>query len=285
MDGWKLLVEDKIREFLREDTGYGDITSTALIDMRRKARARLFLRKDGVAAGLEEAGVVFTLLGCTVVSVEEDGSRVPAGKTVMEVHGAARALLSGERTVLNIVGRMSGIASTVAEVVSKVAQVNPVVRVAATRKTAPGLRELDKKAVELGGGDTHRLRLDDCVIIKDNHLKFGFTIREAVATARRRVSFTKKLEVEVRTLEEAVEAADAGADIIMFDNMAPHEIRSCLSALDERGLRKGRLFEASGGITLENVVEYAGTGVDIVSMGFLTHSVRNMDAKLEIEPV
>jgi len=138
--------------------------------------------------------------------------------------------------------------------------------------------------VELGGGDTHRFRLDDCVLIKDNHLNFGLTIGEAVERARRLVSFTKKVEVEVRTPEDAAEAVETGADIIMFDNMAPDDIRGCLSALDEHGIREGPIFEASGGITPENLGEYAGTGVDIVSMGCLTHSVRNLNVKLEIEP-
>lgn len=279
----KPLIEDKIKDFLKEDTGYGDITTAALIDGGIKARAQLFLRKDGVAAGLEEAAIAFTLLGCKVVPFERDGSRVPAGRPLMEVHGPAWALLACERTVLNLVGRMSGIATTVSEAMSAATRVNPAMRVAATRKTAPGLRELDKRAVELGGGDTHRLRLDDCVLIKDNHLKLGLTVGEAIAKARRNVSFTKKIEVEVRSLEEAAEAAEADADMIMFDNMSPGEIMSCFSALDERGLKEGRIFEASGGITMDNVTEYAGTGVDVISMGSLTHSVRNLDAKLEIE--
>ena len=132
---------------------------------------------------------------------------------------------------------MSGIATTVAEIVSRVTRINKAVRVAATRKTAPGLRELDKKAVKLGGGDTHRLRLDDCVLIKDNHLKFGLTVEEAIKKARRKVSFTKKVEVEVKSQKEAIEASEAGADIIMFDNMSPTEIRNCLHALDERDFR------------------------------------------------
>ena len=279
-----VLTEEKIKEFLREDIGYGDITSASLLEDGQQARARILSRENGVAAGLEEAAAVFALLGCTVKLLEEDSERVTAGSVVMEVWGSAKAILAGERTALNLLGRMSGIATEVAAIASKVAQSNPSIRVAATRKTAPGLRELDKRAVELGGGDTHRLRLDDCVLIKDNHLSLGLSVGEAVARARRRVSFTKKIEIEVRSLEQAVEAAEAGADIIMFDNMPPSEIRRCLSALSGRGLRKGRLFEASGGITIENVEEYAATGVDILSMGYLTHSVRSLNVKLELEP-
>lgn len=284
MGGHGVLTDEKIREFLREDIGYGDITSASLLEDGQQAQARVLFKEDGVAAGLEEAAAVFALLGCTVKLLEEDGSRVASGSVVMEIWGRARVILAGERTVLNLLGRMSGIATAVDTVVSKVAQVSPSVRVAATRKTAPGLRDLDKRAVELGGGDTHRLRLDDCVLIKDNHLKLGLSVGEAVTRARRRVSFTKKVEVEVRSLEQAAEAAEAGADIIMFDNMLPSEISRCLSALSGRGLREGRLFEASGGITIENVEGFAATGVDILSMGCLTHSVRSLNVKLELEP-
>ena len=276
---------EKIREFLKEDIGHGDITSSSLIEADQRAKARLFYREAGVAAGLEEVTMVFEVLGCDVVAHASDGERVSPGDILLEVEGPARAILSGERTALNIVGRMAGIATAVAEAQRIASEASPSVRVAATRKTLPGLRELDKKAVSLGGGDTHRLRLDDCVLIKDNHLELVPSITDAIGRARERVSFTKKIEVEVRTLAEAEEAAEAGADIVMFDNMSPGEIRICLAALKERGLHMGRLFEASGGITHENLFEYAGSGVDIVSMGSLTHSVRSLNVKLEIEMV
>lgn len=276
---------EKIREFLREDIGHGDITSSSLIEVDQRAKARLFYREAGIAAGLEEAAMVFEILGCAVVSHACDGESVNPGDTLMEIEGPARAILSGERTALNIVGRMAGIATAVAEAQRIASEASPSVRVAATRKTLPGLRELDKKAVSLGGGDTHRLRLDDCVLIKDNHLELVPSITDAVRRAKEHVSFTKKIEVEVRTLAEAAEAAEAGADIVMFDNMSPGEIRICLGALKGRGLHEGRLFEASGGITHENLADYAGSGVDIVSMGSLTHSVRSLNVKIEIEMV
>jgi nicotinate-nucleotide pyrophosphorylase (carboxylating) len=275
----------QIRKYLEEDIGHGDITSSALIEADQRARARLFYREAGVAAGLEEATMVFEILGCDVISLASDGESVNPGDTLMEIDGSARAILSGERTALNIVGRMAGIATAVSEAQRIASEASPSVRVAATRKTLPGLRELDKKAVSFGGGDTHRLRLDDCVLIKDNHLELVPSITDAVGRARERVSFTKKIEVEVRSLAEAVEAAEAGADIVMFDNMGPGEIRKCFDALKEKGLHEGRLFEASGGITLKNLIEYVGSGVDIVSMGSLTHSVRSLNVKLEIEMV
>ena len=276
---------EKIGDFLKEDIGHGDITSSSLIEADQRAKARLFYREAGVAAGLVEAAMVFEVLGCDVVAYISDGESVNPGDTLMEVAGPARSILSGERTALNIVGRMAGIATAVAEAQRIASEASPSVRVAGTRKTLPGLRELDKKAVSLGGGDTHRLRLDDCVLIKDNHLELVPSITDAIRRARKGGSFTKKIEVEVRSLAEAEEAAEAGADIVMFDNMSPGKIRICLDVLNERGLHEGRLFEASGGITHENLAEYAGSGVDIVSMGSLTHSVRSLNVKLEIEMV
>jgi nicotinate-nucleotide pyrophosphorylase (carboxylating) len=285
MDGSRLLDLEKIRGFLREDIGFGDITSISLIPEGQRARARLFFREPGVAAGLEEAVALFDMLGCGAELRKRDGERVKAGEVLLEVEGPARALLSGERTAINIVAHMSGIATATAEVASKARKINPAVRVAATRKTLPGLRELEKKAVELGGGDPHRLRLDDCVLIKDNHLELVPSITEAVRRARERVSFTKKIEVEARSLDQAEEAARAGADIVMFDNMPPAEIRRCLDSLEGKGLRAGRLYEASGGITAENAGEYAAIGIDVISLGSLTHSSRSLDVKLEIRMI
>ena len=276
------LMEDQLRDFLKEDLGYGDITSEALIPAEQRAHARLFYRENGVAAGLEEARIIFTILGCEVTQLERDGNWVSAGGTLLELDGPARSLLMGERVALNVVSHMAGIATATAEVVEKVRKTNPNTRVAATRKTTPGLRALEKRAVELGGGDTHRLGLDDCVLIKDNHLELLPSISDAVKLAKKHVSFTKKIEVEVRCFEEAEEAALAGADIVMFDNMDPPTIRECLRRLSEAGLRTSCIYEASGDITEENAADYAAAGVDVVSLGCLTHSVRALDVKLEI---
>ena len=276
------LRQEQLKIFLSEDLGYGDITSEALIPQEQRAHAHLFFKEKGVTAGLEEASVIFTMLDCEVKHLERDGNWVPPGKVLLEFDGPARSLLLGERVALNLISHMAGIATATAKVVERVRKISPSTRVAATRKTTPGLRDLEKRAVELGGGDTHRLGLDDCVLIKDNHLELLPNISEAVHLARRRISFTKKIEVEVRGHEEAEEAARAGADIIMFDNMEPSAIRESLRRLEEAHLRAGRLFEASGGITAENAADYAGTGVDVVSLGSLTHSVRALDVKLEI---
>ncbi|MHA2309632.1 MAG: carboxylating nicotinate-nucleotide diphosphorylase, partial [Candidatus Heimdallarchaeaceae archaeon] len=210
------LITDKIKEFLKEDIGYADITSKTLIPSNQKAKAFLYFREHAVSSGLEEAKTVFEILSCKVNQITEDGLVVEPKETLLEITGPANLILSGERTALNIVGRMAGIATITAKTKKIAMEINPEIIIAATRKTMPGLRQLDKKAVEHGGGDPHRFRLDDCVLIKDNHLKLIPSITEAVNRVKNNISFTKKIEVEVQNCDEAVEAARAGADIIMF---------------------------------------------------------------------
>ena len=276
---------DRIKEFLDEDIGYGDITSSTLIPEDQMAKAKLYFKEPGVASGLVEAAIVFEVLGCEVNAHSKDGEEVEERQVLLTVNGPARALLMGERLALNIVGRMAGIATQTTKVVSAVKEKNIKTRVAATRKTLPGLREFDKRAVEHGGGDPHRFRLDDCVLIKDNHLELVPSITEAVKRARDGISFTKMVEIEVRSLAGAEEAARAGADIIMLDNIEPPMIAEWLGELDRKGLREGFIYEASGGITFDNAAAYAAAGVDIISLGALTHSVRSLDVKFEIEMV
>lgn len=274
---------DKIKDFLNEDIGYGDITSDTLIPSSQQAKGILYYKEPGIISGLNEASIVFETLGCKVHRNAVDGEWTEARNTLLTVEGSARALLMGERLALNIVGRMAGIATQTSSLVKEISKKNLKTRVAATRKTLPGFRDFDKKAVIHGGGDPHRFRLDDCVLIKDNHLELVPSITDAVKCARAIISFTKKIEVEVRSLEEAIEAAKAGADIIMFDNMTPDDIRLNLDELKKLGLIEGIVYEASGGITPENFIKYAESGVDIISLGALTHSVRSLDVKFEIE--
>ncbi len=276
-----VFVENKIREFLLEDLGFGDITTDSIIDESVKSRAYITCNEEAVIAGMEEAAKVFTVLGCEVDPLERDGSLVKKKTPVLQIIGSSRAILKGERTALNILSRMSGIATATQRALMIAKRGNPKIRVACTRKTAPGLRYFDKRAVELGGGDTHRLRLDDCVLIKDNHLIMK-SVKEAIKMIKERVSFTKKIEVEVENLEQAIEAVEAEANIVMLDNMNPKEITSVLKELEKKGLRKRVLIEASGGIDLDNIIKYAKTGVDIISMGSLTHSVNAIDLSLEI---
>ena len=283
MDQLDYRIRDRIKEFLDEDIGYGDITSTTLIPEDQMAVGKLYFKEPGVASGLIEAATVFEVLGCQVTAHAKDGEEVKAKQVLLTVTGPARVLLMGERLALNIAGRMAGIATQTMKVVKSVKKRNRKTRVAATRKTLPGLRDFDKRAVEHGGGDPHRFGLDDCVLIKDNHLELVPSVTEAVKRAREGISFTKMVEIEVRSLEDAEEAARAGADIIMLDNIAPPEIKEWLGELDKKGLREGFIFEASGGITFKNAADYAAAGVDIISLGALTHSVRSLDVKFEIE--
>jgi len=276
-------VEEKVREALSEDLGFYDLTSELVVPDGLEAVAEIIAKEEGGLAGVREAKLAFELLGAEVLEAREEGSRVKPGEVVMRIRGPARALLAAERTALNFLMRMSGIATATARMLEEARRANPGVRIAATRKTAPGLRALDKRAVEIGGGDTHRLRLDDCVLIKNNHIALVGSVGEAVRRAREAVSFTKKVEVEVRRPEEALEAARAGADIIMLDNMTVEEVMEALRRLEEEGLRSQVLVEVSGRIGLEEVADYARTGVDIISSGFLTHSARALDFSMRVK--
>jgi len=283
MSGSGILDLEKIRGWITEDLGQGDITSDALIPEHTFAKARLYTREKAVVSGLREVRAIFELLGCEIDIEVQEGENVEPGETILHVEGPAKSILSGERQALNIFQRMTSISTKTRRLQEKARKINPEVRIAATRKTIPGLRKQDKRAVEIGDGDTHRLRLDDCVLIKDNHLALIPSIGEAINRAKNNISFTKKIEVEVLSHEQAHMAAKEGADIIMYDNMSPREIKDSIKKLEKANLRKGKILEASGGITENNLEEYASTGVDIISLGSLTHSVVCLDVKLELE--
>jgi nicotinate-nucleotide pyrophosphorylase (carboxylating) len=279
------ILEDAFRSFLAEDLGYGDITTNILVDSDRKGEARVVCREGAVIAGLEEALVLLELVGCQWTARVHDGDRVKAGTVILSARGPARALLGVERTLLNLVSHMSGVATSTADLVSiSNKESRGKVRIACTRKTLPGLRFFEKKAVELGGGDTHRLRLDDAVLIKDNHLELVGSSTESVRKAKATVSFTKKVEVEVTSPDQAVEAAKAGADIILLDNMIPKEVERSVAMLQAENLRDQVLLEASGGIRKENLASYVRTGVDVISVGAITHSAPAIDMSMEIHP-
>jgi len=271
-------IEDLLR-FIREDAPWGDVTSETVVpDVTCRAVVRA--KSQGVVAGLSEARRLFEHFGVTVRERSADGRAVAPGTVLLDLDGPARAILLVERTALNIIGRMSGIATRTREAVEAVRAVSPDVRVAATRKTAPGLRALDKKAVILGGGDPHRYTLSDMVLIKDNHLALT-PLAEAIRRAKKE-SLYRVVEVEVETVEDAVTAAGAGADIVLLDNMTPDTVREAVRALAGRGLRDRLTLEVSGGVGEDTLVGYAATGVDIISMGALTHTVRNFDVSLDI---
>lgn len=265
-----------------QDIGFDDITSTALIEPDIIVKARIISRESGITAGIELANNIFEEFSIHSRALVKDGEKINADDVLLEIEGDARTILGVERTVLNLLMRMCGIATTTHNLVSKVRKLDPDMRVAATRKTTPGLQLFEKEAVKLGGGDTHRYRLDDCVLIKDNHIAIVGSVRGSVKMARSRVSFTKKIEIEVENMRDALEASLAGADIIMLDNMGPEDVKNVIKAIENQNLRDNVLIEVSGGIGPHNIEEYAGLGVDIVSTGYLTHSVTALDLSLEI---
>jgi nicotinate-nucleotide pyrophosphorylase (carboxylating) len=281
----KRVLEEKIRKFVEEDVGQGDVTTALAVSSGTIVEAEVVAKEAGIVAGVEEIITFLESLNLQAEALVKDGSRIKEKTTVMKIVGDARTLLSTERTLLNLLTRMSGIATTTNRLISKVQNAGYKTRIACTRKVAPGLLYFDKKAVMLGGGDTHRLHMDDLVIIKDNHLAIIGNVAEAVKKVRNAVSFSKKIEVEVTDVKEALEAANAGADIVMFDNFSPQQVKEAVALLEREGLRNKVLIEASGGINEQNVLEYSATGADVLSLGQLTDSVEALDMSLEVVKV
>lgn len=275
-----LLYEPLLRRALEEDLGRaGDLTTDAVVPPELRAVAEVVVRREGRLAGLVPALRTFSLLdpGCETEILIPDGADARAGAVVARVRGPARALLTGERTALNLLGRLSGIATATRGMVAAVGE-HPA-SVVCTRKTTPGLRALEKWAVRAGGGANHRFGLDDAVLIKDNHRVLAGGVRAAVELARSRVGHLVRVEVEVDTLEQLDEALAAGVDAVLLDNMSPARLRDAVERCRRVG---GVLTEASGGITPETVSEIAATGVDLVSVGWLTHSAPALDVAMEM---
>jgi len=266
-----------LETFLQEDYGRGDVTTDAVIAEGQTATAEIIAKEDCVVAGLAEVLFFVKQKGLEVEQKVSDGQRVSNGTIVAKVSGDAKKMLALERVSLNIISHLSGIATTTAKAVSIAERARKGVRIAATRKTTPGLRSLEKKAVELGGGDPHRADLQDMVLIKNNHIALVGSVKKAVQLAKKKVSFSKKIEVEVSSIEDAIKAVKAGADIIMLDNMRPAEIRNAVSELKKQELRDKIEVEASGGVNFDNLADYAKSGADIISMGMLTHSAKSID--------
>ena len=268
---------------LAEDTSHGDITSEVLIPPNLHGKASILIKEKGVLAGGEVVSKVFLRVdpSLKVEILVKDGTEVKPGDIVATISGKVASILKAERTVLNFLQRLSGIASMTAQYVSETRGCKAVIT--DTRKTTPGLRVLEKYAVRMGGGKNHRFHLGDGILIKDNHLETlrspGVNLREIVAKAKENAPQGVKVEVEVTSVQEAGEVVAAGADIVMLDNMSPEEMKEAV------GLVSGQAkIEASGGITLANVRQIAMTGVDIISIGALTHSYKSLDISLEIEP-
>ncbi len=274
-----LLIDDAIRAALAEDLGRaGDITTQATIPARATARAVIAARETGVIAGLPLARAAFRRIDPKIgfEAWLEDGAKVAPRAIIARVDGPARAILSAERVALNYLGRLSGVASLTAQYAARIAHTKA--KVCDTRKTTPLLRAFEKYAVRCGGGDNHRFGLDDAVLIKDNHIAVAGGVVPALRAAKRFVGHLVKIEIEVDTLAQLKDVLAEGADVVQLDNMSPADLRRAVEMVGGR-----MICEASGGVTLDTVAEIAETGVDLISVGALTHSAKVLDLGLDIE--
>ncbi|MGD6832077.1 carboxylating nicotinate-nucleotide diphosphorylase [Sutcliffiella halmapala] len=275
MNQFKL--QDMLRDFFKEDIGDRDLTSEALFGDDATGAGNFIAKENGIFVGESILIEAFKLLDpeTSITLNKKDGERVEKGETIATVQGKMRVLLSGERVVLNLLQRLSGIATLTRTAVDMLD--SETTKICDTRKTTPGLRMLEKYAVVCGGGSNHRFGLYDGVMIKDNHIEFAGSITEAVQRARQRIGHMVKVEVETETKEQVMEAVSAGADIIMFDNRTPQEIQEFIPCVPD-----GIVTEASGGITLGNLAGYRNTGVHYISLGFITHSARSLDISFNV---
>ena len=270
-------IKKELLRFISEDTQGGDITSVLL--PKKKIKAKIISRQEGVLAGVKFAGDIFRLKGCNVKIIKKDGAKLKSNQIILQISGNAGTVLSCERTALNLLSRMSGIATQTNFLVSKIRKINRKTKLYSTRKTAPGLRFFDKEAIMIGGGHKHRMSLNDMVMIKDNHLLVTNSMEGIIKNARKR---HKHVEVEVENQRDAILAVSSGATIVMLDNFSPVQIKKTITALQKKKLRNKVKLEASGGINSKNISAYAKTGVDIISVGSITNSVKGLDLSLEV---
>ena len=273
----KILIEDTFKNALKEDMNNGGITSDYLVDSSLKGKATVTAKEDGVICGLDVAEMVFLIVDSDlkITRFKKDGDLVEKGQDIATVKGSLKSILKAERVALNFLQRMSGIASQARDMSDLVKDFD--VKVADTRKTTPGLRVFEKYAVRIGGGVNHRFNLSDAVMIKDNHIEAVGGIRKAVDILKSQIPHTTKIEVEVKDLDQLKEALDSKAHIIMLDNMDTETMKRAVKITN-----KDAILEASGNVTCETIVDIAKTGVDIISVGGLTHSFKSMDISLNI---
>ena len=269
--------DQNLKKFLDEDLGKGDITSKLL--EKKRITARIITRQNTVVAGVNFVKQIFSLKKCKTAIIKKDGAKVKPNQVILEVRGYASNVLSCERTALNLLSRMCGIATKTNELNSIIRKTNSKTKLFATRKTAPGLRYFDKMAVEIGGGEKHRMTLNDMIMFKDNHLAVEKSMSRLIGKAKKT---KRKIEIEVENKKDAVLAATLGSNIIMLDNFTPQQITNTIKMLNELKLRKKVKIEASGRINEKNIANYAKTGVDMISVGELTHSPQGIDLSLEI---
>jgi len=270
-------IKKELLRFISEDIQGGDITSVLL--PKKKIKAKIISRQEGVLAGVKFAGDIFRLKGCNVKIIKKDCAKLKSNQIILQISGNAGTVLSCERTALNLLSRMSGIATQTNFLVSKIRKINKKTKLYSTRKTAPGLRFFDKEAIMIGGGHKHRMSLNDMVMIKDNHLLVINSMEGIIKNARKR---HKHVEVEVENQRDAILAANSGATIVMLDNFSPVQIKKTITTLQKKKLRNKVKLEASGGINSKNIAAYAKTGVDMISVGSITNSVKGLDLSLEV---
>jgi len=270
-------IKKELLRFISEDIQGGDITSVLL--PKKKIKAKIISRQEGVLAGVKFAGDIFRLKGCNVKIIKKDGAKLKSNQIILQISGNAGTVLSCERTALNLLSRMSGISMQTNFLVSIIRKINRKTKLYSTRKTAPGLRFFDKEAIMIGGGHKHRMSLNDMVMIKDNHLLVSNSMEYIIKNARKR---HKHVEVEVENQRDTILAASSGATIVMLDNFSPVQIKKTITALQKKKLRNKVKLEASGGINSKNITAYAKTGVDMISVGSITNSVKGLDLSLEV---
>ncbi|HEX6294294.1 MAG TPA: carboxylating nicotinate-nucleotide diphosphorylase [Nitrososphaeraceae archaeon] len=280
----QLKLRNSLLNFLQEDIGVEDITSNNLNNFNKLVKADIIYKSDftGILCGLEEVEMLFDICNCNSTCIKSDGMSILPNEKIIEINGKAKDILKAERTALNLIMRMSGISTLTRKFVDIVNQIEQPIYIASTRKTVPGLRLLDKKAVVIGGGISHRIRLDDMVMIKDNHIVVDKSIRKIISSIRERIGSSKNIECEVKNEYEAIEAIEAGANIIMLDNFSVLDAKKTILKINELGLRYQVKIEISGGINLQNIIDYAKLKPDIISIGYLTHSAPSLDFSLKI---
>ena len=276
-------LRESLVRFLREDIGQGDLTSQYTVNKDLKSSSQIICKSEiAVVAGLEEAKIIFEICNCDSKALVNDGDIVKRGIRVMKINGNTRAILKAERTALNLIMRMSGIATDTKKFVDIVKTVSKDIKVMGTRKTAPGLRYFDKKSIILGGGHSHRNTLDELILIKDNHLAVTTSIQRAITNARLKAGKNMMIECEVSNTKSSIEAIKSGADIIMLDNFTPEMAQKTISYLRKSGLREKVLIEISGGVNISNIKDYALALPDMISIGTLTHSSNSIDFSMKM---
>jgi nicotinate-nucleotide pyrophosphorylase (carboxylating) len=277
------ILEEKLLTFLREDMEYGDITTEIIPD--KNVKGIIIAKQDGIICGIEFALILLRSMGLEAKKLKNDGDQVAVNEVLITIKGSGKLILVVERTLLNILMRLSGIATKTKNLIKQVNDSKTNITIASTRKTTPGFRYFEKYAVKIGGGDSHRWSLSDTILIKENHLAMfkGEKISEILLKFKKKISFSKKIDIEVENLEEIEEIANLEPDIIMLDNFQPNQVESALKILKAKKINKMPLIELSGGINEKNIQNYLISGVDIISLGALTHSANSLDCSLKIQ--